>query len=141
GSGRAWPTSKRSAKVRKVLTVMSEIFTSDVLGSGLLVGIPAAQPVHENGGEEQEADDDVDVIRADGPQIEDVGHAGDDQQAEGATDRVADPAAQDRVAADHQRSVHLELEAEAGSPGGAAQLADEQDAAEAGTQRAEQQRA
>ena len=67
-------------------------------------------------------------------QIEDVGDAGDRQQAERAADRIADAAAQDRVAADHQRGVDLELEAEAGGSRRAAELADIDDAADAGAE-------
>ena len=73
-------------------------------------------------------------------EIENVGDAGDRQEAERPADRVADAAAQDRVAADHHRRIDLELEAEAGGAGGAAELADEDDAADAAAERGEQQR-
>src|SRR5215208_2326863 len=75
----------------------------------LLIRISPAEAIEEDGGKEQQAYDDVDVIRADRLHIEDVGDAGDDEETEGAADRVADATAQDAVAADHQRGIDLEL--------------------------------
>ena len=74
GIGTPWPMSQRSAWVRKDMMRISVIFTVSTIWSpvgadreraALFIGVAAAQAVEEDGGEQQPADDDVDVVGTD----------------------------------------------------------------------------